>query len=150
MKLISHRGNVAEPDPLHENKIWYIQSAIDDGYDVEIDVRLMPEGLFLGHDMPEHPVELSWLTDRKDRLWVHTKNFAAMDFLIEHDLKVFYHQLEKHTVIGNTRIIWSHDISEATEKSIIPLIGFDDVAKLNDLAMKFYGVCSDYIEVFKP
>lgn len=149
MKIISHRGNIEKPDSEQENRIFYIQKAIDAGYDVEIDVRLMPSGLYLGHDNPDYPVELSWLMDRKDNLWVHTKNFEAMDFLIEFDLKVFYHQFEKHTVIGNTKVIWSHDILEASSKSVIPLISMEDINKYKDLDMKFYGVCSDYVEILR-
>jgi hypothetical protein len=148
MKLISHRGNLVGPEPSKENTITFIQDAIDQGYDVEIDVRLI-DGLYLGHDQPDYRVDLAWLLERKDRLWVHTKNFAAMDFLIDHGLQVFYHQLEKHTVIGNTRVIWSHDISEASEKSIIPLISLEDIEEHQCLNMKFYGVCSDYIKGFK-
>jgi hypothetical protein len=149
MKLISHRGNLSGPEPLNENRIPFIQAAIDKGYDVEIDVRLL-DRLYLGHDAPDYPVDLSWLIDRKDRLWVHTKNFAAMSFLIDYDLRVFYHQHEKHTVIGNTKNIWSHDIEEASEKSVIPLISMDDVSRNRGIKTRFHGVCSDYIEGFKP
>lgn len=149
MKLISHRGNIDRPIPENENRMDYIQKAIDDGYDVEIDVRRMPDGLWLGHDGPEHPVSLSFLMDRKDKLWIHTKNFEALDYLINFDLRVFYHQLENHTVIGNSKIIWSHNLLEASEKSIIPLISMADILRHEALEMKFYGICSDHISSFK-
>ena len=149
MHLISHRGNITGPEPLNENKPSFIQGAIDKGYDVEIDVRLF-DRLYLGHDRPDYPVELSWLIDRGEHLLIHAKNFEAMDFLIAHDLKVFYHQAEKHAVIGNTRTIWSCCIPEASEKSIIPLISMDDILKNQGVKMNFYGVCSDYIGKFKP
>lgn len=149
MRLISHRGNISGPSPLVENTHGFIQAAIDDGYDVEIDVRLINGSLYLGHDNPEHPVELTWLMDRKHNLWIHTKNFGALDFLLGKGLKVFYHQLEKHTVIGNTNVIWSHDLSEASERSIIPLISLDDVLLNKNLSMRFYGVCSDHIGRFR-
>ena len=150
MRLISHRGNVSGPNLENENKPSFIQTAIDEGYDVEVDVRLLDAGLYLGHDNPDYPVELEWLVARKDRLWIHTKNFQAMNLLIEHDLKVFYHQTEKHAVIGNTRFIWSCDLTEATERSVIPLIGEEETEKYKDVIMNFYAVCSDYIRRFAP
>lgn len=149
MIFISHRGNLTGPEPEKENRIEFIQAAIDAGYDVEIDVRLLAAAFYLGHDGPEYPVELEWLLDKKDHLWIHTKDFNSMDGLISLDLRVFYHQFEKHTVIGNTRNIWSHDIEEASGKSIIPLISMDDIIKNNGIEMKFHGVCSDYIERLK-
>ena len=148
MKLISHRGNLSGPSPENENKIPYVQRAIDRGYDVEIDVRLIDNNLYLGHDSPDYLVDLSWLLDRKEHLLVHAKNFQAMSFLIKYDLRIFYHQVEKHTVIGNTKNLWSCDIGEATEKSIIPLISLEEVEKYKNLVGNFYGVCSDYVGDF--
>ena len=148
MRLISHRGNLSGPNPENENTLLHIQRAIDRGYDVEIDVRLLDGQLYLGHDSPDYPVELSWLLERKDHLWIHAKNFKAMDFLLPHDFRVFYHSVEKHVVIGNTKTAWSCDLMEATEKSVVPMIGLDDVEKYKGLAAGFYGVCSDYIGEF--
>ena len=51
MIYISHRGNIDHVDKTQENKKYYIQEAIDLGYDVEIDVRKKRNGsLWLGHD----------------------------------------------------------------------------------------------------
>jgi glycerophosphoryl diester phosphodiesterase len=38
MKLIAHRGNTEGPNPLEENKPEYIEEAIENGFDVEIDI----------------------------------------------------------------------------------------------------------------
>ena len=50
MKLIAHRGNIDGPNPSKENHPEYIESAIVDGYDVEIDLRYdkVTETLWLG------------------------------------------------------------------------------------------------------
>ena len=145
MRRISHRGNIAGPQPSKENTPSYIQAAIDRGYDVEIDVRLIGDCLYLGHDNPDYQVDLSWLLARKENLWIHTKNFKAMDFLIPHGLRVFYHQNEKHVCIGNTRNLWSCDLLEATEKSVVPLMGLEEIERHKSLVGGFAGVCSDYI-----
>jgi hypothetical protein len=148
MRLISHRGNLDGPEPDKENRPEFIQAAIDKGYDVEVDVRLIDGKLFLGHDKPDHAICIEWLLERKDRLWVHAKNFQAMDLLIEHGFQIFCHQADRHAVIGNTRYLWSCDLSEANERSVIPLISSDEVDGNKGLDMRFHGVCSDYIRRF--
>lgn len=147
MILISHRGNINEIILDRENTPLYIDEAINLGYDVEMDVRLIDNKLFLGHDTPDHEISLQWLLDRKNNLWVHTKNFAALQFLINHDLRIFYHQKENHTIINNCNIIWSHDLSEANETSIIPLLDLVDIVKFD--GRKVYGICSDYVLTLK-
>ena len=66
MKIIAHRGNTDGPNPLEENKPKYIDAAIEKGFDVEVDLRMSSEGLFLGHDKPDYPVTIGWLYERKD------------------------------------------------------------------------------------
>ena len=81
MKIISHRGNVRGPIPDKENRPSYIDCAIGNGYDVEIDVRLIAGQLWLGHDEPQYKVEHSWLQPRKEYLWIHCKDLAAAKVL---------------------------------------------------------------------
>ena len=57
MKLISHRGNIKGPNPYRENTPTYIDCAIGNGYDVEIDVRSIDGELWLGHDEPQYKIE---------------------------------------------------------------------------------------------
>ena len=77
MKLISHRGNINGRDESRENHPEYIQSALDKGYDVEIDVWLTSYNQFyLGHDKPQYFVKSEFL--EKDGLWCHAKNIDAL------------------------------------------------------------------------
>ena len=82
MKLIAHRGNINGPDPENENSPKYIESAIQQGYDVEIDLRV-GIGLQLGHDKSQYFIDSSWLNTFKDNLWIHCKDFAALTYLTE-------------------------------------------------------------------
>ena len=52
MILIAHRGNIEGKNKLRENKIDYILEALEQSYDVEIDVRFIKNygAYFLGHD----------------------------------------------------------------------------------------------------
>lgn len=147
MILIAHRGNINQILPGRENSPSYIDDAIAKGYDVEMDVRYLGGRLFLGHDNPDHEIPLRWLLDRKDWLWVHTKNFGALQYLITQDLRIFYHQQENHTIINNCNLIWSHELSEASGKSIIPLLSEKDMENYHKYSDKVYGVCSDFVEL---
>ena len=53
MILISHRGNLDGPTPKEENRIEYIENALGEGYQVEVDVWWW-DGFYLGHDEPEY------------------------------------------------------------------------------------------------
>ncbi len=145
--LISHRGNIGCATHPDENKQSYIQKAIDLGYDVEIDVRLVGNKLFLGHDTPDYEVGIDWLLERKDYLWIHTKNFAALNYLIDLHLRIFYHSKEDHVVINNCNFIWSHDLTEASENSIIPLLGLSDISNFERRGV--YGICSDFVSTIR-
>jgi glycerophosphoryl diester phosphodiesterase len=147
MIYISHRGNIDNIIPNKENTIPYIEKAITLGYDVEIDVRTKDNLLFLGHDTPDNLVSVSWLEKHKNRLWIHAKDIQTLKTLLDTNLRFFFHEKENHTIISGTNLIWSHNILESNEKSIIPLLGMEDLNSLPKHKIK--GVCSDYIKILK-
>lgn len=150
MIYISHRGNITEPKPELENTQAYIEAAIDAGYEVEIDVWLKDGELYLGHDGPEHQTSLEWLDKNINHLWIHTKNFEALSFFMDQDFKMFYHKEEDHTIIGNSNNIWSHNLEEASNKSIIPLLSMTDIDTFELLtSTEVYGICTDYLDYLK-
>lgn len=146
MILISHRGNIEGINPEFENQPHYIQNAMLLGYDVEIDVRMKNGELYLGHDYPQYLIEIDWLLNSKNSLWIHTKDFESLDLLIDKGLRVFFHEQEKQTIIGNTNLIWSHDLRSTGSKSIIPLLDRESINNNGHLLQNVYGVCSDYLE----
>jgi len=143
MRFIAHRGNIVGPNPAQENKLEYIDKAISNGCDVEIDLRTKNKRLFLGHDGPDHEVTLNWLMDRKENLWVHIKDYGSLIAVMNTDLKYFCHEQDKYTLTSNG-YIWSHDLSnQMNEKCIVPLLSKESV---QDYKQKdFYAVCTDYI-----
>ena len=58
MKLISHRGNINGKHEGFENNPNYIDTAIEQGYDVEVDIWFISETFFLGHDESHNMVLL--------------------------------------------------------------------------------------------
>ena len=59
MILISHRGNINGKINELENNPDYINDALIIGYDVEIDIWVINNELFLGHDEPVHNIDIS-------------------------------------------------------------------------------------------
>ena len=69
--FISHRGNLQGPNPERENEPAYIEEAIKAGFDVEIDVWMVNNELFLGHDEPKYKISPDFLLNHQDKLWCH-------------------------------------------------------------------------------
>ena len=60
MILISHRGNLnGKTDD--ENKPKYIEQALNQGFDVEIDVWYIDNQFWLGHDKPQYKISEGFL-----------------------------------------------------------------------------------------
>ncbi len=148
MILISHRGNIDSVIKNKENTLPYIDNAISLGYDVEIDLRRIDQNLYLGHDKPEQKVDYDWLFERRKNLWIHVKDINSFNFCLDTPLTYFFHEKERHTLISNN-LIWSHDLSEATEKSIIPLINLKIDKNEAKKYKKVAGICSDYISHYR-
>ena len=142
MKIISHRGNIRGPISGKENRPTYIDCALGNGYDVEIDVRLIDGQLWLGHDGPQYKVEHSWLQPRKEYLWIHCKDLAAAKECCEY--QSFCHTSDPYTYT-TTGKVWLHDLSMKVNDAIIPLI--DD--PIIYLAQKPYAICTDYPYLLK-
>lgn len=139
MKLISHRGNLSGRNIEKENTIGYIESAINKGFDCEIDVWAKNQ-IWLGHDKPEHACPLSFLFKHQEKLWIHCKNLQALEILINFkSLNVFWHQEDDFTLTSK-HYIWTYPNKPVSENSVLVV----DNA-LNYSGEKCYGLCSDTI-----
>ena len=68
MKIISHRGNFLGANPETENNPNQIDYVIDKGFDVEIDLWIQNNKLFLGHDKPIYEINQKWLFERTKKI----------------------------------------------------------------------------------
>ena len=149
MKLISHRGNILGPNPQKENSLEYIDSAINLGYDVEIDIRHSEEEqkLYLGHDECQYEVSMIWLVKRKDNLWIHCKNLSSLRLFCNSliDFNYFWHQ-EDYFTLTSKKYIWTYPGQAYTPNSVIvmPEWKYTDWDKLR--VAECYGICSDYVK----
>jgi hypothetical protein len=143
MILISHRGNINGRIEEKENHPEYIDNAIELGYDVEVDVRMIDNELFLGHDAPQYKVIWNWLSTRYERLWIHCKNIEAIEWFNENGFNYFWHENDTVTLTSKN-YIWAFPGKQPIQRSIavMPEIFNDDVSNC-------IGVCSDYIINYK-
>ena len=108
-RLIAHRGNMWGPNTDWENVPVYVQKAIDQGFDVEIDLWENHGNLYLGHTWGEHQIDIQWLLDRRDKLWIHCKNIQALEFCDNYEgvLHYFWHQSDDY-VLTSERYVWTY------------------------------------------
>lgn len=149
LKLISHRGNINGKHEKFENFPTYIDTAIEQGFDVEVDLRYYEGGFWLGHDKPDYEITLDWLTNRKDSLWIHCKDLITIDMLRElqiHnkvDLHYFFHDTDDCTITSKGDL-WVYPGKQPVKNSIavMPEWHDDDVSLCK-------GICSDNIIKWK-
>jgi hypothetical protein len=123
-----------------ENSKEYIETAINLGFNVEIDVRYYQNKWFLGHDCPLYEIEYNWLIDRKNKLWVHCKNTNAITELLDSDIHYFWHENDTLTLTSKN-FIWTYPNKQPIKNSIsvLPELNNDDISQC-------IGICSDYIK----
>lgn len=153
---IAHRGNTHGPghsQPSNhnnhlENHPDYIDAALNKGYHAEIDVWLMPTGIFLGHDAPEHKTSLQYLDERRNVLWCHAKNASALTFLLENGFNTFFHDIDHYTLTSKG-LIWAYPGYSINNKTVCVMPErVPKHYKLEQLA-NCYGICTDYVEYYK-
>lgn len=145
MFLISHRGNINGRQQEFENEPTYIDISISNGYDVEVDVWLINNLLWLGHDAPQYNVKFEWFVARINKLWLHCKNIESILFFQknQYTFNYFWHETDTIT-LTSFNYIWVYPGKQPILNSIavMPEIYDDDVSKC-------IGICSDYIIKYK-
>ena len=135
MKIISHRGNI-DGKSQFENTQNQIYKAIDLGFDVEIDLWVNQDKLYLGHDGPEKECGLEFLHYNSDKLWIHAKNIDSVNYLKKYTtLNWFWHDKDVMTLTSKG-YIWSN-IGEYIKDGITVCLDY------KDLPDYILGVCSD-------
>lgn len=144
MVYISHRGNLNGKIEFLENSPSYIDLAISKGFDVEIDVWLIENIIYLGHDKPQYIIDINWLIERKLRIWVHCKNLESLEFFYEYNktFNFFWHENDTVT-ITSYGYIWAYPGNQPIKNSIAVM------PEINDENINLcVGICSDKIEEY--
>lgn len=144
MKWIAHRGNTNGKFESYENEPTYIDKAISEGFDVEVDIWVLAGILFLGHDRPQYGIDYNWLQERKNKLWIHCKNIEALQFCDDRlDLHYFWHENDTVTLTSQSTI-WAYPGKQPIKNSIavMPELYGDNI-------IECLGVCSDFIKKYQ-
>ena len=141
MILISHRGNLRGRIPEYENDPSYIEKALKEGFEVEIDVWYKDNEWYLGHDEPTYHINMNWLRNKK--LWCHAKNIEALNKMLKEDIHCFWHQ-EDDVTLTSCGFMWTYPEKTVTDTSIAVLI-----KKNSKIPKKVLGICSDYVVTYK-
>ena len=147
MKLIAHRGNIRGPNPLYENSPRYILKALDQGYDVEIDLWFVKNKWFLGHDKPQYEIPIEFILENKDRYWCHAKNKNALFNLVKiNGINCFWHQDDYYTLTSKS-FIWVYPGQPLVENSICVM---PERVNYTSSELKIcHGICTDYVAMYK-
>lgn len=137
MILIAHRGNVSGASPM-ENTEEHISAALRAGFDAEVDVWFQ-DGWYLGHDKPQYPTGSAFL--RTPGLWVHCKNYAALQRALDCGLHCFYHTDEDYALTSGG-FIWAYPGMPGGARTICVM------PEPNQPINNFSGVCSDYVKQY--
>lgn len=151
MHIISHRGNLHGSDPACENAPHFIDSVHELGFDVEVDVWVVGGDFWLGHDHPQYKISQPWLWNRRDWLWMHCKNGAALDHCLANFFHCFYHDTDPYT-LTSFAYVWAYPGQKlAGSRSIMVMPEWETDLPFNrEMFQGWTAVCTDYpVEVSK-
>lgn len=142
MIKIAHRGNTDGKRSELENTPEYLLEAIEQGYEVELDVWVVDGSIFLGHDGPEHLTNELFIDSINKHSWFHCKNINALHWFAtsRKSYRFFWHQEDDYT-LTSTNHIWTYPGKPTTSMSIL----VDNDLKYLSIYDTIYGVCSDNI-----
>lgn len=144
MKLIAHRGLFQGPDKSKENSPEQIIKAVSLGFDCEVDLWVVDQNLYLGHDGPVYPIKLDFLLSYP--LWIHAKNLDALDYLTDclYRLTYFWHQQDDFTLTSDG-YIWTYPGKPLTKNSVMVMPEWNSNIE-GCIRSDCYGICSDFVE----
>jgi hypothetical protein len=143
-RLIAHRGNFEGVNKELENSPSYIKKAIDNYFDVEIDIWHKHDGFWLGHDSPQYRTSLDFLAEYNRSLWLHCKNIEALSFLKD-SFNCFYHNTDDVTLTSKN-YIWTYPNKHLTIGSIA--LVFENSIYTTEQLSICYGICSDNFKTY--
>ena len=139
MLLISNKGNIEGENLDLENTPDYIESTINQGYNVKIDLKYKNDKLYLGEITSDTEVEWSWLLKWSDYLWINCRDTKTLSFFLENGQKFnfFYNYLDLVTMTSKG-FAWS--VENPDSKGTIVYDIDNDLNPIDVL-----GVCSNWV-----
>lgn len=141
MKIISHRGNLTGPNSVAENSPLAIDHCIENlNISVEVDLRVIDDKLWLGHDTAQYEIDPWWVRIRHESLYIHAKNPQALAWAFQEHLHVFTHENDPYTFTSKG-YIWAYPGQLPVGHKTI---GVMPETHWTIIPNTFYGICTDY------
>jgi hypothetical protein len=146
-RIIAHRALLNGPNKKIENSPDTIRTAIQNGFDVEIDVWWMNDQWFLGHDDPQYKIDFDFLLSVRENAWCHAKNDGALLKLLEKRdvLRCFWHEEDTYTITSDGRI-WVYPGKVLPTGSICVM---PERCKIQENLHNCFGICTDFADIFR-
>lgn len=105
MRLISNRGNLTGIEE-NENQPDYIDRALALGFDVNVDLWLKDNNLYLGTYKPEFKMDLDWFEKHHQKLWLHCHDLELLARFYDLDMmgtRLNYYYNEKELLTKTSK-----------------------------------------------
>ena len=150
MKIISHRGFSDGIDKSIENKPSEIESRIREGFDVEIDLWVINSRLWLGHNEGVYKVDIEWLLEYSNFLWIHCKSSESLNFLSNghfQELNYFFHDTDQYTITSKG-FIWCYPGTDVVNNSVYL---FPEKFSISSYKLKRHNlsICTDFPNIYR-
>lgn len=139
---IAHRGNRAGTNPELENRPDYVLGAIEEGFQVEVDLWWDDGELWLGHDSPQYKVDWTWLIQHSEVLWVHCKNLDAVSRVSNSELNWFFHDRDEVALTAKG-FLWCYPGIIVQGPDSVLLNFTDAVSRSTYEDVPHFAVCAD-------
>ena len=155
-EIIAHRANLNSIEPTFENRIKSIESALNKGFKVEVDVRFHLDRVYLGHDAAQEILPANFYGEQD--IYFHCKDMQSLlTFQRYYRGSNFFTHDNDEATITSRGMLWIHpetlpglyqdhtDFDFSRAIAVLPErkgILYND-AHLRFLG-KFYGICTDY------
>lgn len=148
MRLIAHRGNINGPefsilDGTRENTLDHLLNALGRGYDVEVDVMLIKDKMYAGHDLPLY--DMTGWDLPIDRTWYHCKNVDAFVHLSHDGVNAFMHDSDDYAFTTHG-YLWANVGRPCVSGNSVQVLPEQSGWRIDTNA---YAVCTDYCEMFR-
>jgi hypothetical protein len=150
MRLIAHRGNVEGPRPKDENHPEYLLNAIEEGFDIEVDVWWWNDQFYLGHDQPQWKLSSNDILT-SERSWCHAKNSQALEMLLRIGSHCFWHQTDDYTLTSKN-YIWTYPEKQLISVDMSVCVTNEKLLSRQQFSLlksSCIAVCSDYVKFFR-
>ena len=135
--IIKHRNRRNGPGK-DDNYPASILISICEGHNVEIDVWLINNEFYLGHDAPSFKIDEKFLENHL--LWCHAKNSEALFKMLDNpNIHCFWHDNDKHTITSNG-FIWQAHYDDLTDKTVVV-----DLSPNPNFNANCYALCLDFV-----